>query len=84
MRWKHLAAFGFLTIVLLLVAARTWAAFQKDFTWQEMDWNSDGTTTASEFIRSTDIGVRKAIIDGKECAEYYAYKDAATIKKICN
>jgi hypothetical protein len=48
-----------------------------------MDWNQDGTTSLDEFFAASDIGKRAVTNDGKECVEYFAYKDGLTVKLTC-
>lgn len=75
-----------ITLMVLIAgyfALRGYASWQKPFTWEEMDWNSNGDTTLSEFFQSSDVGVREIEKDGKTCKEYYAYKDGLPLKVIC-
>lgn len=53
------------------------------YSWSEMDWNQDGTTSISEFFAASDIGKRSVISAGKECIEYFAYKDGLPVKVVC-
>ena len=62
---------------------RSAMSFQQGYDWSEMDWNQDGSTTISEFIVSTDIGIRTVQQNGQECTEYFAYKDGLPVKVIC-
>ena len=59
------------------------AAVSQGYSWNEMDWNSDGSTSLREFILSSDIGKRPIEVEGKKCQEYFAYKDGLSVKTIC-
>lgn len=52
------------------------------FSWKEMDWNSDGTTSLSELLQSADVGKRTIQQDGQECVEYFAFKDGPAYKGV--
>lgn len=68
---------------LLYISARVYGSIATGYSWGDMDWNSDGETDLAEFLRSSDIGKRSILVDGKNCIEYFAYKDAAVIKLTC-
>lgn len=53
------------------------------YAWSEMDWDSDGKTTPSEFLAAADIGRREAISAPEGCTEYYAYKDGMPVRIDC-
>lgn len=57
---------------------------QKGYTWSEMDWNSDGSTSILEFFESSDIGKRTDTENGRNCVVYFAYKDGMTVKEKCD
>lgn len=72
----------------LVVLAGAWAAYAayagiSRFSWSEMDWNSDGTTSLSEVLQAVDVGTRSIQKDGQECVEYFAFKDGLPIKFVC-
>mgnify|MGYP001575956445 CR=1 FL=1 len=60
-----------------------YAILQKQFTWEEMDWDNSGDTSLNEFFRASDIGVREIEKGGNICREFYAYKDGLPVKIIC-
>lgn len=70
-------------IVVLYLLARVVVSFKKGYSWVEMDWNQDGSTTISEFFESSDIGTRPINNDGRKCIEYFSFKDGLTVKVIC-
>ncbi|MEC9406498.1 MAG: hypothetical protein VX549_04425 [Pseudomonadota bacterium] len=77
-----------LVVSALAVLAGVWAAFaahagMSRFAWTEMDWNSDGTTSLSELLQSADVGKRTIQQDGRECVEYFAFKDGLPTKVVC-
>ena len=53
------------------------------FTWNEMDLNGDGIVSFSEADYVGSSGVRRIVVDGKECLEYFAYKDGLPVKTVC-
>lgn len=73
--------------VCLLVAAyfvlRGISSFRQGYSWEEMDWDQDGSTSISEFFAASDIGKREVVQNGKKCIEYYAYKDGLAVKTVC-
>ena len=71
-----LLAIGYLSV-------RSFAAWSKGFYWKEMDWNQDGQTSLSEFIASSDVGLRDVQKDGKTCREFFSFKDGMPVKVIC-
>ena len=70
-------------IAVLYFIARSAVSYQKGFSWAEMDWNQDGSTSISEFFTSSDIDTRPIKKKGKDCVEYYYYKDGLTVKIVC-
>ncbi|GAB2511879.1 hypothetical protein GCM10027084_28740 [Pseudoxanthomonas sangjuensis] len=68
-------------IALVLFAAGTIAivACNQDYSWAEMDWNSDGTTTPGEIFAASDIGKRPR----NGCIEYFNLKDGLPVKSVC-
>jgi len=82
-------------VVLILIACTVLAppavffgaiilgALQNGYGWSEMDWNSDGRTTLSEFLDAADIGKREAVVCQRTCTEYFAYKDGLPVRTDC-
>lgn len=70
-------------LALLYIGSRAFAVVSAGYSWSEMDWNSDGTTSITEMFAASDIGKRTAEKDGKKCVEYYAYKDGLPVKIVC-
>lgn len=81
------AALLLLTSLAVLFATylvfRAVAAARQGYSWSEMDWNSDGSTSIIEFFESSDIGKRTVAEGGRTCVDYYAYKDGSTVKQKC-
>ena len=76
-----------LVVLVLLVgygAARVFASWQRHYLWAEMDWNSDGSTSISEFLQSSDVGKRLVSVAGNECVEYFSLKDGLAVKVMCS
>ncbi|GAB1622103.1 hypothetical protein AAOGI_21530 [Agarivorans albus] len=60
------------------------ALFNGDFTWDEMDINKDGFVSPIEAGYFSDSGTREVEINGKKCIEFFAYKDARSLKVTCD
>jgi hypothetical protein len=75
------------TAMLLLISfyfgIRSIAVIEHGYSWEEMDWDRDGKTTLGEFFDASDTGKRIITENGKECIEYFAYKDALPVKTVC-
>jgi len=72
-----------LLLIVLYGLSRFVASWQKGYSWKEMDWNQDGTTTLSEVLGASDVGRRAAHRGGKYCVEYYSSKDGLTVRMEC-
>lgn len=77
--WIRLGAL----VVPLYVLMRGSAAMLIGYPWSDMDWNTDGLTTPTEVWRAMSIGRRQVVQGGQTCIEYFALKDASTVKLIC-
>ncbi|MVF23294.1 hypothetical protein EVC37_16960 [Methylocaldum sp. BRCS4] len=69
--------------LLIYLISRASSSYRHGYSWREMDWNQDGTTSIAEVIYGSDIGKREVIRNQKACVEYYAYKDGLPIKTVC-
>jgi hypothetical protein len=65
-------------LILLIIIIRS------NYSWNDMDWNQDGSTSISEMFSSNDIGVRRIKEHAKNCLEYFSYKDGLAIKQVCD
>lgn len=54
------------------------------FPYEYMDLNDSGFVSPREAMRTLDMGIREVNIEGKECIEVFALKDALPIKQICS
>lgn len=72
-----------LALPLAYLGLLAFGALEHGYRWLEMDWNSDGRTTISEFFSAADIGKRAAIEGPKSCTVYYAYKDGLPVRVDC-
>lgn len=59
------------------------ASWMKGYSWTEMDWNRDGSTSTEELFMASDIGKRTITKDSKPCTEYFSLKDGFPIKTEC-
>lgn len=76
-------AASLLLLIFLYGLSRFVVSWQKNYSWKEMDWNQDGTTTFSEVLEASDVGRRAVKSEGKGCIEYYSFKDGLTIRMDC-
>ena len=70
-------------ILVFYLLFRAVAVEKQNYSWSEMDWDQDGQTTLSEYFMSSDIGKRSVSHGGKECLEYFSYKDGLTVILAC-
>jgi len=70
-------------IVGLYLAAIGFAGWKQGYSWTEMDWNQDGSTSIVELFMASDIGKRIITKDDKPCIEYFSFKDGLPIKTEC-
>jgi hypothetical protein len=75
------------TVLVILVvlagfylAARGFASWRQGYSWAEMDWNQDGSTSIVEFFMASDIGKWTITKDDQPYIEYFSYKDGLLIK----
>jgi xanthine/uracil permease len=74
------------TLVVLIglyLAAVGIASWKQGYSWTELDWNQDGSTSIEEFFMASDIGKRTITKDNKPCTEYFSFKDGFPIKTEC-
>lgn len=81
---KALAIAGSILLfpVIVVVGYMTVAAATQGFSWSEMDWNRDGTTSISEFYTSMDVAKRPGQRAG--CIDYFHLKDGSTVRTRCS
>lgn len=70
-------------LVVIYFFMRIVGSAMQGYSWREMDWNQDGTTSISEFFAASDIGKREIATGEKKCMEYFAYKDGFPVKTVC-
>lgn len=73
-----------LGLVILYLLVRVFAVLSHGYSWTDMDWNQDGSTSINEFFMASDIDMREVVQDGKKCIEYFAYKDGMPVKTVCS
>ena len=55
----------------------------KPYSWRDMDWNRDSSTSISEVFEAADTGTRDVQWRGQICSEIFAFKDGMTLKLKC-
>lgn len=48
-----------------------------------MDWEGKGHTSIADFLRAPEVGKRPIDVNGVSCAEYFRYRDGATVRTDC-
>ena len=71
-------------IITFYISFWCYAAWRQGYSWSQMDWNQNGATTISEYFASSDIGRREVINDGRECVEFFHYKDGSAVRVDCD
>ena len=71
------------TLLAIYFVLRVFGALGQGYSWDEMDWNQDGTTSNREFLAASDVGKREITMDGKKCTEYFSYKDGLAVETVC-
>ena len=59
---------SFLVVALCYTIARAIGSWHHGYPWADMDWDNDGSTSIAEFVRASDIGVRK-VEHGGQCRQ---------------
>ena len=82
---KLLILLGLITLGYVAVRCGPflWARSQVPMTFDEADFNKDGTVSLGEAEYIASSGTREVIQDGRTCTEFFAYKDGLTLKIVC-
>ncbi|MGZ8227578.1 MAG: hypothetical protein ACXWT3_13225 [Methylococcaceae bacterium] len=72
----------FVILIGFYLAASSFASWKQGYSWAEMDWNQDGSTSIVEFFMASDIGKRTVTKDSQLFIEYFSYKDGLPIKTV--
>jgi hypothetical protein len=72
-----------LLFILGYFGLRVNAAFQNGHAWADMDWDGDGRVSIVEIVEGSDIGRRPVPSEGKNCTEFFRYKDGLPIRIDC-
>ena len=83
MRLFMVSLVGIFILLMLWLGAMGLSSFSKGYSWEEMDWDQNGSTDLWEFISSGDIGKREIEKNGNICQEYFAFKDGMPVKIVC-
>ncbi len=76
-------AVGIVALVIAYFSFRAAGSLNQGYSWQEMDWHQNGSTSLGDFFAASDIGKREVSQRGKKCIEYYYYKDGLPVKTVC-
>lgn len=74
---------GLLVCAALYLVAVNLVSLGQGYSWADMDWDRNGSTSLGEFLSAADTGHREVQRQGKTCTEYFAYKDGMGIKTVC-
>ncbi|RBH52392.1 MULTISPECIES: hypothetical protein [Pseudomonas] len=82
---KTIAQLLFISSLLVVIyfLFRGVSSWRQGYTWEEMDWSQSGSTSVADFFSASDIGKREVTVSGKNCIEYYSYKDGLRVKLNC-
>lgn len=71
---------------MLITMASVWgyAILDSGHKISDMDWDSDGDVEFSEILYATEVGKRTYKVDGKECTEFFLWKDASPVRLVCD
>lgn len=72
-----------LLFVLLYYGWLAVAAWRTGYSWADMDWNSDGTTSVREFFATNDVGRRPVTRQGRMCIEFFQLEDGRPLRITC-
>lgn len=81
-----LQRFALAVVVIVAVLSCAYVTLVKiaaGYSWSDMDWNEDGSTTLSELLGAGDIGSRPVVRDGHPCTEFFSLKDGSPVKVRC-
>jgi len=82
--WSGVALF--VLVVAAIVSGRGWFwAFcgSSPLTSAEIDINQDGRISFIEADYNCNCGTRQIVQEGRQCTEYFAYKDGLPLKVVC-
>ena len=82
-KWLMLVSLVALGFVALRFGPFLWARSRVPLTFDEADLNKDGTVSLSEAEYIANSGTREVVQDGRNCTEFFAYKDGLPLKIIC-
>lgn len=82
---KFIALFlsPYILVYVLYVVVLLTGGFRRGYSWSDMDWDGNGTTSFGEAMRADEVGVRVITVEGKACREFFNYKDGMPIKTSC-
>jgi hypothetical protein len=75
--------FAPLFFVLLYYGWLAISAGRAGYSWDEMDWDSDGRTTVREFFATNGVGRRPITRGGRMCVEFFRLEDERPLKVTC-
>ncbi len=74
---------GIAVWVILVGLLVVWGSWMQGYSWNEMDCDTDGSTSISEFLKRSDIGRRPYTENTVDCIEYFSMKSALPFKIVC-
>jgi hypothetical protein len=60
-----------------------WMVYVSPLTYREMDFDHNGHVSYSEADYASSFGTRMYVEHGRQCTEYFAYKDGLPLKTDC-
>lgn len=60
-----------------------WLVYLAPMSYRELDLNHDGQVSFGEVTYAASFGERTIQVNGRQCTEYFAYKDGLPLKVVC-
>lgn len=60
-----------------------WMVYVAPLSFRELDLNHDGNVSFSEVDYASSFGERPVQVNGRQCTEYFAFKDGLPLKVRC-
>lgn len=82
--WSGVALVAFAAVVISSGRGWFWAfCGASPMTFAEIDINHNGSVSFVEADYNCNCGNRQVVQEGRQCTEYFAYKDGLPLKVVC-
>lgn len=83
MRKTLIALLGLLVMIFIVYGTVITYDVLSRFSFSELDFNENGTTSLSELFTAGDLGKRPVDVNNKGCIDYFYLKDGTSFKIKC-